>query len=283
MKVVIAKSAGFCRGVRLAVEKARAMLHHSDDSCKSKNAEIYTDGPLIHNSQMLASLHAEGILECNNIESLQEDILLIRAHGIAPDRRKMLNSLPISLVDATCPDVARIQGQIRKYTRIGYHILIFGDAGHPEVTGLLGYAEGKGHLLSTTDDVKSLPELQPFCLVAQSTQFATAFDEIAESVLNRFPDCLVLDTICPATKQRQNELLELVQSTDAIVVIGDKASANTMRLVELAKKNRPTFHIQTAEQLKPKDFTKYNVIGLTAGASTPDFIIKAIHERLTEI
>lgn len=254
----------------------------SNNPDKSKNLKIYTDGPLIHNSQMLANLHSEGIAECDNATSLQEGVLLIRAHGISPDRRRTLNNLPLSLVDATCPDVARIQGLIRKYTRIGYHILIFGDAGHPEVEGLQGYTEGKGHLLAKPADVDLLPDLHPFCLVAQSTQFTTAFNEIANAVLRRFPDTLVIDTICPATKQRQEELLELVKSVDAIVVIGDKASANTMRLVELAGKNKPTFHIQTADQLNPKDFVKYNVVGLTAGASTPDFIINDVQKYMAE-
>lgn len=272
MKVITASSAGFCRGVSRAIARAREL------------AEAYTDGPLIHNEQLMKKLHKEGISEIDDIQSVPPGSnLVIRAHGVPPARRKQLEDLGVNLVDATCPDVARIQGLIRKYARRGYDILVLGDKGHPEVVGLLGYADGNGRLIGSTRDIDSLPDMKQVCLVSQSTQFPGHFEKVAESVRRKFPRAVVLNTICPSTRQRQEDIVELAKKTDAIVVVGGKQSANTGRLAELASSLKPAFLIQTADQIDAKTFAQFETVGLTAGASTPDFIIEEALHRLESL
>lgn len=276
MRVIIAESAGFCWGVKRAVEKARLEARQS-------NQPVYTDGPLIHNKQMIDQLRAEGIRETDNPSALISGTLLIRAHGIPPERRATLRQLPLRLADATCKDVARIQGMIRKYARDGYSTIIFGDPGHAEVLGLLGYAEGRGHVISSLKEVDSLPPMDKVCVVAQSTQFPEHYQEISAAIKRRFPEAVILDTICDATRNRQSELVSLAQHVEAIVVVGGRNSANTMRLVELARTLKPTFPIETCDQLDRDALRKFKTVGLTAGASTPDFVIDEVKRFLESL
>jgi (E)-4-hydroxy-3-methyl-but-2-enyl pyrophosphate reductase len=272
MEVLTAHSAGFCRGVQRAVQRARELA--------AAGAPVYSDGPLIHNRQMMAELRRDGVIEAGDPSQLGGGTLIIRAHGIPPDRRHWLQSLPVCLADATCPDVARIQAQIRKHARQGSDIVIYGDDGHAEVVGLLGYAEGRGHVIGGPTDVAALPVLRHVCLVAQSTQFPAAYAEVAAAVRERFPDAVVLDTICASTCSRQRELEELARCCDAIVIVGGMHSANTLRLVALARGLRPTVHIETADELQPGDFRGVKCVCLTSGASTPPFILDAARQRL---
>lgn len=275
MKVLATNSAGFCPGVRQAVEKAR-------HTAATSPIPVFTDGPLIHNREMMDQLKQEGVQECADPKAAPAGShLVIRAHGIPPERRDFLKSLPVQLVDATCPDVARIQGLIRKYARNGYGIVIFGDAKHAEVVGLMGYAQGNGHVVQAPGDVELLPaNLQRVCVVSQSTCFPTSYAEIAAAIRRRYPDAEILDTICESTKTRQSELLELARNVEAIVVVGGAHSANTLHLVELASNLRPTFHIQTRQQLDAEKLSHYRIVGLTAGASTPEFIIRDVRAAL---
>ena len=273
MKVIAAKSAGFCMGVQRAVEKARRLASRQE-------GPVYTDGPLIHNQQMMAQLADENIVPCPDPAALRDDTLLIRAHGIPPARRKQLQALPCRLSDATCPDVARIQGIIRKHARQGYHVVILGDPGHAEVVGLLGFAEGRGHVIAGHEDVALLPEMDKVCLVSQSTQFPSSFEATAQTMRARYPDLIAIDTICDATRNRQCEIVEMADQVDAFVIVGGSHSANTLRLVELARRLKPTFHIQTASQLQPGEFEGVRIVGLTAGASTPSFIIEEVRAQL---
>jgi (E)-4-hydroxy-3-methyl-but-2-enyl pyrophosphate reductase len=242
---------------------------------------LYTDGPLIHNRQLMAQLRTEGIAEASDPAALEpRAALMIRAHGIPPCRRAVLHALHADLIDATCPDVARIQGLIRRHARAGAHILIFGDPGHAEVVGLLGYAEGRGRVITAPDAVTDLPAWTRVCLVAQSTQFPDAYARVAEAVRGRFPGAVVLDTICASTRARQDELKAMARHVDALVVVGGAHSANTVRLTTLARSLRPTFAVETAAELRAEDFTGFKAVGLTAGASTPPFVIEAVRKRL---
>lgn len=273
MKIILAKSAGFCWGVTRAIEKAREL--------SAQHKSVYTDGPLIHNEQMISQLDSEHITATNDPATVNKSPLLIRAHGIPPERRTMLNNLDLNITDATCPDVAKIQGLIRKHVKQGYTIIIYGDKGHAEVNGLEGYAEGNSFVIASLNDIEKLPPIQtPVCLVSQSTQLPLAYDEISNAVKSRFPNVTILDTICKSTRNRQQELLDIAQKVDALVVVGGTHSANTVRLLELAKTMKPTFHIQTADQLKSEDFKDFESVGLTAGASTPDFIIQDVQSKL---
>ncbi|MEK9632461.1 MAG: 4-hydroxy-3-methylbut-2-enyl diphosphate reductase [Opitutae bacterium] len=286
MKVIRAKSAGFCWGVERAIQVAR------EEACGGER-RVYTDGPLIHNKQMMDALSREDIREVGDYQSKQDlslpeeegkdSVVVVRAHGISPQRRKYLKELGLPFRDGTCPDVGIIAGKVKLHAQKGYDIVIFGDREHPEVIGLLGYADGRGHVIANEVDLESLPAFEGgVAMVSQSTMFTHEFQNLSAILSQRYPDMLVFDTICGATKERQSDLVSLVeQGAEAIVVIGGKHSANTKKLAKLAAANeRPTFHVETAEDLDAESFSSFALVGVTAGASTPEFIIRSVCERL---
>jgi 4-hydroxy-3-methylbut-2-enyl diphosphate reductase len=286
MKVIRAKSAGFCWGVERAIQIAR-------EEAQGGERTVYTDGPLIHNSQMMNALSEEDIREVGDYQSREEldieedskkeSVMVIRAHGISPQRRKYLKGLGLPFKDGTCPDVGLIAGKVRTYSAKDYEVVIFGDPKHPEVIGLMGYAGDKGHVIGTLEDLESLPSFgEKVVMVSQSTMFTHEFKKLSRLLADKYPGLLIFDTICGATRERQSDLLELVkEGADAIVVIGGKHSANTKKLAKLAASHdRPTFHVETVEDLKPESFSSYSLVGVTAGASTPEFIIRSVCERL---
>ncbi len=278
MQVLLAKSAGFCSGVRRAVDRAIAIAAESP-------APVFTDGPLIHNPGMLAELERHGIRVADNPSAVPPGAtLVIRAHGISPERRRTLLATTSHLVDATCPEVARIQGLIRSCVARGHAVIILGDVGHAEVVGLLGHADGHGHVVSSAADVATLPtNLAPVTLVAQSTQDEDTFAAVAAAVRERFPDAEILDTICAATRSRQGALRELAARADVLVVVGSPSSANTRRLAEIGARLRPTLLVRDAADIRPADFATARVVGLTAGASTPDSAIHAVRAKLESL
>ena len=289
MKVIRAKSAGFCWGVERAIQVAR-------EESQGGNRTVYTDGPLIHNRQMMDALGKDDIKEVGDYQSKKEinvkeseekeSVVVVRAHGISPQRRDYLKGLGLPFRDGTCPDVGIIAGKVKSHAEKGYQVVIFGDPEHPEVIGLVGYANGNAHVVNKEDDISNLPNLgEKVAMVSQSTMFTHEFKYLTGLLAEKYPEMLIFDTICGATKERQSDLVDLVkEGADAIVVIGGKHSANTRKLAKLASSHdRPTFHIETAEDLLPADFEKFTVVGVTAGASTPEFIIRKVCERLEEI
>ena len=289
MKVIRAKSAGFCWGVERAIQVAR-------EESQGGERRVYTDGPLIHNRQMMDALGKDDIQEVGDYQSKneinvevndeKESVVVVRAHGISPQRRTYLKSLGLPFRDGTCPDVGIIAGKVKSHSEKGYQIVIFGDPEHPEVIGLVGYANGNAHVINKEHDISNLPNLgDKVAMVSQSTMFTHEFKFLSDLLSIKYPGMLIFDTICGATKERQSDLVDLVeQGADAIVVIGGKHSANTRKLAKLASSHdRPTFHIETADDLLPSDFETFSVVGVTAGASTPEFIIRKVCERLEEL
>ena len=278
MQVLLAKSAGLCFGVRRAVEKALSVAAESE-------VPVFTDGPLIHNPGMLAELERRGIRVSDDPAAVPSGAtLIVRAHGIPPERRKALLAATPHLVDATCPEVARIQGIIRSRVGRGHTVVILGDAGHAEVVGLLGHAQGRGYVVASAADVAALPaDLAPVTLVSQSTQDEDAFDAVAAAVCARFPGAEILDTICDATRSRQDELRELAARADMLVVVGSSTSANTRRLAAVGARHRPTILVRDADDIHPSDFAAARVVGLTAGASPPDAAIQAVRAKLESL
>jgi len=288
MKVIRSESAGFCWGVERAIDIASNFADQG-------RHPVFTDGPLIHNKQMMEKLTQKGIREVGDYQSKakieiahqekDEPIMVVRAHGISPDRRKYLKELDLEFRDATCPDVGIIAGKIRLHAKKGFSTIIFGDPNHPEAIGLMGYTEGNGHVIQTKEDIENLPKLEKVCLVSQSTMFTHEFENLSDHLLKSYPDAVVIDTICGATKERQSGVVELVeQGAEAIVVVGGKHSANTKKLALLAQQQKlPTYHIETWEELDISEIKKFETVGVTAGASTPNFIIDAVCKNLEDL
>ena len=278
MKVSLARTAGFCMGVRRAVDMVL-------DIARMKGKEnIYTYGPLIHNPQTIELLRRRGIIPVGRLDEIREGgaTIIIRAHGISPQEREEIGEKGLRIIDATCPKVAYVQAIIKKHALLDYTILIVGDSEHPEVNGLLGYACGKGIVISSRDEVDSLPSADKVCVVAQTTQSIVEYNEIVGRIKERFPDNVVFDTICNSTEQRQNEVKELAAEMDAMVIVGGKNSANTKRLARLSElTGTPTFHIETADELKKMAMNRYERIGVSAGASTPNWIIDRVVDHIT--
>ena len=289
MKVIRAKSAGFCWGVERAIQIAR-------EEAQGGKRRVYTDGPLIHNRQMMNALSKEDVREVGDYQSKEEldleeteekeSVVVVRAHGISPQRRDYLKGLGLPFRDGTCPDVGIIAGKVKSHAEKGYRVVIFGDPDHPEVIGLMGYAQGRGHVVHSPEDLKNLPDLgDKVAMVSQSTMFTHEFKALTSQLAEKYPSLIVFDTICGATKERQSDLVELVkEGADAIVVIGGKHSANTRKLAKLASSyDRPTFHVETAEDLDSEMLKDFSTVGVTAGASTPEFIIRSVCEKLENI
>ncbi|MFH1068528.1 MAG: 4-hydroxy-3-methylbut-2-enyl diphosphate reductase [Candidatus Glassbacteria bacterium] len=278
MKVLLAETAGFCKGVRRAMTK---VLEHSDQTA----GPIFTDGPLIHNPQTIDILEKRGVQILKQSDHpTGSDTVFIRTHGVSPERRREIAEMGAFVCDATCPDVARIQGLIRRHRRAGETIVIVGDRRHAEVIGLKGYAEEAGFVIESPEEVSQLPEARKVCVVAQSTLERSVYDRVSRAVKERYPEVEVLDTICPSTYRRQDDIRRLSLEAEAVVVVGGRNSANTRHLVQISEGNgRPTFHVETADELDENSLKRFRRVAVTAGASTPNWILMQVVDRLREI
>ncbi len=278
MKIIVAKTAGFCWGVSRAIDLVMKAANEG-------HSPIYTDGALIHNPQVLKVLEESEIHVSSNIDNVSEGTIAIRAHGITPERRTHLKEKGLKIVDATCPHVGGIQGIVKKHTHEGYSIVIVGERGHPEVIGLLGFTQGRGYLIDADEDIERVPQLPPdkVCIVAQSTQSRARLHEVTDKVRQIYPNALMFDTLCDVTADRQDEVLEMAKEVDLMIVVGGKNSGNTQRMAELSREaGVHTFHIETEDEISASDVQGRKVIGLTAGASTPDWMIKRVYQKLEE-
>jgi (E)-4-hydroxy-3-methyl-but-2-enyl pyrophosphate reductase len=279
MRVIIAKSAGFCMGVRRAMSKAFLTL-------KKEKGPIYTYGPLIHNPQVVRLLSEKGVLSVTDVSGTDWGTIVIRAHGISPQERMRVRSTHLKIVDATCPKVMKIHAAAKKHHKQGYLVVVVGDRDHPEVSGILGYTEGKGMVVGSPQEVKDLPDAARVLVVAQTTFSQEMFSAILEEIGRRYPaaELEVVDTLCDSTKRRQDEVRELAGRVDAMVVVGGRDSGNTRRLYETATKSGvPSFRIEDENDLNPSDFAGFKTVGLTAGASTPNWVIMRVCDRLVDI
>ena len=282
MDVIRAKRAGFCMGVALALHKLDSMV------AARQGEQVATLGDIIHNPQVLDDYARKGVRRLGAASEAQADMaVLIRAHGITRSMEEELRGRCARVEDATCPRVKKAQLAIAEATAAGRELLLYGEADHPEVRGLISYAAGQSRIFSSQAELDALLERVPFegrpvVLAAQTTQDRLIFDEMRELLSRRFGDSLtVLDTICDATRQRQEEAVELAGKVQAMVVVGGKTSGNTRRLAELARtRGVPTVLVETAGELDPAFFEGVGTVGLTAGASTPKYIIDEVEARL---
>jgi (E)-4-hydroxy-3-methyl-but-2-enyl pyrophosphate reductase len=277
MKVILAKSAGFCMGVRRAVETTLDVIQKEDTG-------VSTFGPLIHNPQVLDLLGERGVKVLHDVPEHESGTVIIRAHGVPPAQKEKLKMAGATIKDATCPHVVKVQVIIRKYLKQGYGTVIIGDRNHAEVEGLMGFAGSFGQVVNNQEDVKNLQLDSPYIIVSQTTQDETAFEELSNMVLARFPGGKVFNTICDATHKRQSEVRSLCQDVQAMVVVGGKNSANTQRLAEIAEGMEcPVFLVETEEELDLDALAKYECVGVTAGASTPTWMISRVVRILEAI
>jgi len=280
MKVIVATTAGFCRGVRDALEVTLEAIQK-----RTGDETIYTYGPLIHNRQVLAMLEEKGIREENDFSKFAGNKVVIRAHGIPPEDRQKLLQAGATILNATCKRVARVHAVIKRHARNGYHTVIVGDADHAEVIGLLGYADGLGTVINRPEQVDNLPaDWNKVLLVAQTTQNEEVFEKICERFLKRYPGAVVNNTICGSTHERQAEVRQMCSSVDAMVIVGGHHSGNTLRLAEVAREcSIPTYHVETEADLNQNEMARYSVVGISAGASTPNWIIRNVVQFLETV
>ena len=278
-EVTVAKCAGFCPGVKRAIDRVWEL-----EAAGKK--PIYTIGPLIHNKQVTDQLSAKQISAINHPREAADKagVLVIRAHGITPSFQHEVESYGMEVVDATCPLVKHAQNIISQFANQGYHTVIVGDAEHAEVIGLMGYTQGKGVVVSGPEEAKNLPHFDKVNVVSQTTQKESVFYETAEEIKKHADECKISNTICQPTKDRQKETIEQAQHADLVIVVGGKHSANTARLALLCKGLASAVqHVETEQELDEKLILQANKIFITAGASTPGWVIEQVATRVKEI
>jgi len=274
VKVKLAKTAGFCMGVRRAIEIALSEANKGD-------GKLFTYGPLIHNQQVLDLLRLKGVDVKDTITSDDKGRIIIRAHGITPAEREEIRSSNLRLIDATCPRVAKVHAIIKKYSTQGYTPVIYGDATHPEVIGLMGYSKGQGIVIHSVEEVKTLPDTKKIILVSQTTQDVDGYRKIIDAMKDHYPGAIIFDTICDETYKRQNEVRSLAFEVDSMVIVGGYNSGNTQRLYQISQSTgKPAFHVETEKELQNTWFSSTETAGVTAGASTPNWMIKSVTDRL---
>ena len=276
MEVRLAKSAGFCFGVNKAMEKVYEQID------KANGAKIYTYGPIIHNEEVVKELEAKGVEVIDSLEELQKKekgILIIRSHGVAKAVSDKMEEAGFTVVDATCPFVKRIHNIVQKESALGKKIVIIGNPGHPEVEGIKGWCAGKAFIIETTQEAEDFPASKDerICIVSQTTFNYNKFKDIVEIFEKRGYDINVVNTICNATQERQTEAREIASMADAMIVIGGTHSSNSKKLYEICKGECNNTHfIQTLDDLHLELPKSVRMVGITAGASTPNNIIEEV-------
>ncbi|HQO40630.1 MAG TPA: 4-hydroxy-3-methylbut-2-enyl diphosphate reductase, partial [Spirochaetota bacterium] len=278
MKIEMAKHSGFCMGVKNAILKIVDELNASDD-------EILVYGPLIHNPQTIDVLKQRGLVTINSLDEITKRQIAIRTHGIPVEENRKIREEASRTINLTCSRVARVQSIIKKYSKSGYYTIIIGDHDHAEVIGLKSYAASGVTVVSDKNDISRIPPGKKYIVVSQTTHERREFDKLVEAISRIFQDALIIDTICDSTRLRQDDVTEgISKGIDTLVVVGGKNSANTTRLAKIGTDNGiRTVHIETEEELNPGDFEKSNYILVTAGASTPGWIINNVLEKLYAI
>ena len=278
MEVRVAKSAGFCFGVKRAVDK----VYEQTNSSK----QIYTYGPIIHNEEVVKDLEKKGvklISSLSELQSVKEGTIVIRSHGVAKNVYRAIEEQGLECVDATCPFVRKIHNIVEKESLDGKKIVIIGNGDHPEVEGIKGWCHTPAIVIESEKDIDSLQveKMSKFCVVSQTTFNYKKFQELVEIISKKRYDVLIRNTICNATEERQTEAKEIAAKVDAMIVIGGSSSSNTRKLYEICKNEcDETYYIQTLRDLDLHKLGLAGCIGITAGASTPNNIIEEVHTNV---
>lgn len=274
MEITIAKHAGYCYGVQRALKIAR-------EAASSSPKPVYTLGPIIHNPQVVEALRQQGVKAINTVDEADGGTIIIRTHGVDPRIIHMVQERGLELIDATCPFVAKAQQRAAALIKNGYKVVIVGERNHPEVAGLLAYAKNKAIVVEKAQELESLDHMNRVGVVVQTTQSLENLQSIVSGLSGKTKELKIFNTICNATSQRQESAREVSESVDLMLVVGGKNSANTTRLAQIcSENNRRTYHIETADEIAEAWLEGVNLVGITAGASTPDWILQQVIERL---
>ncbi|MCL4459300.1 MAG: 4-hydroxy-3-methylbut-2-enyl diphosphate reductase [Chloroflexi bacterium] len=280
MEVILAKEMGFCFGVRRAVGLVeRAAKEHE---------QVSTLGWLVHNPQVVHWLEQLGVRVASDLADIDGGAVVIAAYGVPPTVVEEARRRGLKVIDATCPLVKVVQEKARHLSQDGYLVVLFGDPGHAEVKGVLGWTEGKTRVVSNLQDLEGLLLAKKVAVLSQTTQRIGAYEEIVKRLIElqikQAKEIAVYNTICNATAERQQAALELTKEVDVVVVVGGRESANTRRLAEICRNQGvPTYHIEEVSELRPEWFVSACRVGVTAGASTPDWSIASVLECLARI
>ena len=278
MKVKVAETAGFCFGVKRAVDKVYELIG-------TEQKPIYTLGPIIHNEQVVGDLQEKGVEVIDTLEELKtirDAVVVIRSHGVGKDVYDILKENGVEIVDATCPYVKKIHRIVEKQTAEGRRVLIVGSEDHPEVQGIKGWGDERTKVIENMDDFRrlELPEDEKLCIVSQTTFNYKKFQDLVEKISKTRYDITVLNTICNATQERQVEAMRIASQVDVMLVIGGKHSSNTQKLYDICRKEcKNTYYIQTLGDFNPECISSVRSVGITAGASTPNNIIEEVHTK----
>lgn len=276
-EVILAKSAGFCFGVKRAVDTVY-------EQTGKKN--VYTFGPIIHNEEVVKDLEKKGVFVINTMEELDditEGTVIIRSHGVSSAVYEALRKKGVEIVDATCPFVLKIHNIVKQESANGKQIVIIGNEKHPEVEGIMGWSKTQVHVVDTVEKAQNL-QLNPqweVCIVSQTTFNYNKFKELVEIISEKGYNIIIRNTICNATEERQTEAREIAKRVDAMIVVGGSSSSNTRKLYEICKNEcKDTYYIQTLNDLDMTSLGKADCIGITAGASTPNNIIQEVYTNV---
>jgi 4-hydroxy-3-methylbut-2-enyl diphosphate reductase len=276
MKIILAKRAGFCFGVKRATQMAF--------EAAGMDKKTFTLGPIIHSPQVVNKLEEMGVKVLNSLESMDSGTIIIRSHGVAAGEIDEAVQKKLDIVDATCPFVKKAQEHVKSLSESGYGVVVVGDADHPEVQGIVSYGGDKVFVVGSGEEVKKLPKMNKIGVVAQTTQSFENLKNVVSECLLRGGEIRVFNTICDATAVRQEEAKELACQVDCMLVVGGFNSANTRRLAEVcAEIQSRTHHIETASEIDSSWFEGVERVGVTAGASTPKWIIDEVMGMIEKI
>jgi 4-hydroxy-3-methylbut-2-enyl diphosphate reductase len=276
LKIILAKQAGFCFGVKRATQMAF--------EAASKEGKTCTLGPIIHSPQVVQRLEEMGVKVLTSISELDNGAIIIRSHGVTADELREASRKELEIVDATCPFVKKAQEHVKSLSLAGYDVVVVGDADHPEVQGIVSYAKGKVYVVGSGEEAGKLKISGKIGIVAQTTQSFENLKNVVLECLLKGSEIRVFNTICDATAVRQEEAKELAKRVDCMIVIGGHNSANTTRLAQVCAELQPkTYHIETARQLNREWFDGVDRVGVTAGASTPKWVIDEVLEHIARI
>jgi len=277
MKLLVAKSAGFCFGVKRATRMAFDAAETHEKICSL--------GPIIHSPQLVDKLEEKGVRVVKEVEQLQGEAVIVRSHGITAGEQRGLQERRLEIIDATCPFVKKAQEHAAQLSRDGYHLVLVGEADHPEVQGIVSYADSKAvSVVANVEEAAALPRQGRIGVVAQTTQSLGNFQQIVAVCLQKAKEVRVFNTICDATSVRQDEARSIAGQVQLVLVIGGYNSANTTRLASICAELQPnTHHVETAQDLRAEWFAGIESVGVTAGASTPGWLIDQVLEEMARL